>query len=49
MLTAAGDSKAYGDAFTMLRQAGIGLVMIGISWLLVSFVFRVINIITNTQ
>lgn len=49
MLTAAGDAKAYGDGFTMLRQAGIGLVMIGISRLLVSFVFRVINIITNTQ
>lgn len=49
MLTAAGDAKAYGDGFTMLRQAGIGLVMIGISWLLVSFVFRVINLITNTQ
>lgn len=49
MLTAAGDAKAYGDGFTMLRQAGIGLVMIGISWLLVSFIFRVINVITNTQ
>lgn len=49
MLTAAGDAKAYGDGFTMLRQAGTGLIMIGISWLLVSFVFWVINIITNTQ
>jgi hypothetical protein len=49
MLTAAGDAKAYGDGFTMLRQAGIGLIMIGISWLLVSFVFWVINLITNTQ
>lgn len=49
MLTAAGDSKSYEEGFTMLRQAWIGLVMIGISWLLVSFVFRVINIFTNTQ
>ena len=49
MLTAAGDAKAYGDGFTMLRQAGIGLVMIGISRLLVSFVFWVINIITGTN
>ena len=49
MLTAAGDAKAYGDGFTMLRQAGTGLVMIGISWLLVSFIFWVINVFTNTQ
>ena len=49
MLTAAGDAKAYGDGFTMLRQAGVGLVMIGISWLLVSFIFWVINVFTNTQ
>ncbi len=49
MLTAAGDAKAYGDGFTMLRQAGVGLVMIGISWLLVSFIFWVINVLTNTQ
>lgn len=48
MLTSAGDTKAYGDAFTMLRQAGVGLILIGISWLLVSFVFWVIDIITNT-
>jgi len=49
MLTATGDQKKYEEGFTMLRQAGIGLVMIGISWLLVSFIFRVINVITNTQ
>ncbi len=49
MLTAAGDPKAYGDGIAILRQAGIGLIMIGISWLLVSFVFWVINLITNTQ
>ena len=34
---------------TAAGDAGIGLIMIGISWLLVSFVFWVINLITNTQ
>ena len=49
MLTAAGDAKAYGDGFTMLRQAAVGLIMIGISWLLVSFIFWVIGLLTGTQ
>lgn len=48
MLTAAGDSKKYDEWFTMLKQAAIGLIMIGISWLLVSFIFWVINTVTWT-
>lgn len=48
MLTAAGDEKKYDAWFTMLKQAAIGLIMIGISWLLVSFIFWVINTITWT-
>lgn len=48
MLTAAGDDGKYKKWFTMLRQAAIGLIMIGISWLLVSFIFWVINTVTWT-
>lgn len=48
MLTAAGDDGQYKKWFTMLRQAAIGLIMIGISWLLVSFIFWVINTVTWT-
>lgn len=48
MLTAAGDDNKYKNWFKMLRQAAIGLIMIGISWLLVSFIFWVINTVTWT-
>ena len=42
MVTAAGDEKKYEKGFTILKQAAIGLIVVGVSWLVVSFVFWLI-------
>ena len=39
MVTAAGDDAKYKKGFKILQQAAIGLVFIGVSWLLVSVIF----------
>ena len=46
MVTAAGDDKKYQAGFTILKQAGIGLLFIGLAWLFVSLIFFVIQSIT---
>lgn len=43
MVTAAGDDAKYKKGFTILKQAGIWLWFIALSWLVVSLIFFVIN------
>ena len=45
MVTAAGDDAKYKKGFKILQQAAIGLVFIGVSWLVVSLIFRLLGII----
>lgn len=42
MVTAAGDETKFKNGFKILKQAGIGLAVIGLSWFIVSAIFRVI-------
>ena len=42
MVTAAGDDGKYKKGMGILKQAAIGLVMIGVSWLFVSLIFWMI-------
>lgn len=46
MVTAAGADDKYKKGFTILKQAGIGLLFIGLAWLFVSLIFFVIQSIT---
>ncbi len=43
MITAAGDENKYKKGFTILKQAAMGLVIIGLSWLFVSLIFWLIG------
>ena len=45
MVTAAGDDAKYKKGFKILQQAAIGLVFIGVSWLLVSVIFWLLGVI----
>ncbi len=47
MVTAAGDDGKYKKGFTILKQAGIGLAFIGLSWFVVSIIFSVIGSVTG--
>lgn len=47
MVTAAGDAKQYDSWFTILKQAAVWLIFIGVSWLIVSFIFWVIQQFTT--
>ncbi len=44
MMTSAGDEKKYEKGMTVLKYAAIGLVIIGLSWIIVSAVFWFINL-----
>jgi preprotein translocase subunit Sss1 len=46
MVTAAGDEKKYEEGLKILKQAAIGLVIIGLSWIIVSVVFWLIRGVT---
>ena len=46
MVTAAGDEEKYGAGFKILKQAGIGLVFIGLAWFVISIIFFLIGVIT---
>ena len=46
MVTAAGDEGKYKKGFTILKQAAIGLVIIGVSWLIVSAIIWMIGLTT---
>ena len=43
MVTAAGNETKYKEGFKVLKQAAIGLAVIGLSWLIVSFIFLLIG------
>lgn len=43
MLTAGWDETKYKKWFTILKQAGLWLAIIWLSWLIVSLIFRLIN------
>ena len=45
MVTAAGNEENYKKGFTILKQAAIGLILIGIAWFIVSIVFWLVNLI----
>ena len=42
MVTSAGDDKKFGDGMKILKNAGIGLAFIALSWMMVSMIFWVI-------
>ena len=48
MVTAAGDDKKFGEGLKILKNAGIGLVFIAVSWLLVSMIFSVIGAVVGS-
>ena len=48
MVTATGDTKKFDDGKAVMKHAAIGLVIIGLSWLIVSLVFWIINNVTKT-
>lgn len=39
MVTSAGDEKKYSSGLNVLKYAGIGLAIIGLSWMIVSVIF----------
>ena len=43
MVTAAGDEEKYKGGFKIMKQAGIWLAVIGVSWLVVSLIFFVLG------
>lgn len=43
MLLAAGDENKYKKGWTILKQAAIALAFIGLSWIIVSFIFWIID------
>jgi len=43
MVTAAGDDGKYKEGFKVLKQAAIGLVVVGLSWIIVSTIFMLIG------
>lgn len=46
MVTAAGDDGKYKKGFKILEQAAIGLIFVGVSWLVVSVIFWLIGLFT---
>ena len=43
MITSAGDDKKYEDGMKVLKNAAIWLAIIGLSWMIVSVIFRFIG------
>ena len=39
MITAGGDEKKYWDGLKVLKQAAVGLAIVGLSWMIVSIIF----------
>jgi len=49
MVTAAGEDTKYKKWFKILQQAAIGLVFIGVSWLVVSLIFWLLGTVLGVQ
>jgi len=47
MVTAAGNEEQYKKWFTILKQAAIGLILIGIAWFVISIIFWLVNLTTT--
>lgn len=47
MVTAAGDDGKYKKGMTILKQAAIGLVIVGIAWMFVSLIFWLIGTLST--
>jgi len=47
MVTAAGEDSKYQNGFKILKQAGIGLILIGVSWFVISIIFYIIGLATQ--
>lgn len=47
MVTAAGDDAKYKKGFTILRQAGIGLIFVWVAWLFVNIIMWFIGKLTG--
>lgn len=45
MVTASGDEDKYKAGFTILKQAAIGLILIGIAWFVISIIFWLVSIV----
>lgn len=48
MVTAAGDDAKYKAGFTILKQAAVGLILIGVAWFVISIIFFVINLVAQS-
>jgi hypothetical protein len=44
MVTAAGNEDRYSKWWTILKQAAIGLILIGIAWFIISIIFWLVNL-----
>ena len=49
MVTAAGDDGKYKKGMGILKQAAIGLVIIGVAWMFVSLIFWLIGTLSTTE
>ena len=49
MVTAAGDDNKYKKWFTIVKQAAIGLILIGVSALIVNLIFAFVNSNANNS
>ncbi len=47
MVTASGNEEQYKSGFTIMKQAAMWLVIIGVAWFIVSLIFFVINLVAN--
>ncbi len=48
MLVNARDSKKIEEGYTTVKNVAIALVFIGVSWLIISFIFRAIGVFTGS-
>ena len=47
MVTAAWNEDKYKTWFTILRQAAIGLILIGVAWFVISLIFRLVFTVSD--